>query len=144
MIRTDITGRIGSVAVVEYQRDGETLKGARISVASNEGTGDNQVTTWLTCMVWSADRILPYLTVGRMVRAAGHLTSRTVDKEGTSVTYYTLKVDHGGLEFLGSAPKSAPIEADIEAAAPPKSSRKASKSKRPTDMDADGEMMSDI
>ena len=88
--RVTIIGNLGRDPEIRTLDDG--TKVARISVASNENYRDNSgewqtVTEWHNIVLWRnlAERAQETLSKGALVYFDGKLSSRTYDKDGTSI-----------------------------------------------------------
>jgi len=62
------------------------------------------------------EAFLGYLTKGRMVSIDGRISTDQYEKDGATIYTTTVKVHNGGLQLVGSAPKSneAPASDDSE------------------------------
>jgi len=52
------------------------------------------------------EAFLQYLTKGRMVSIDGRISTDSYEKDGATIYTTTVKVHNGGLQLVGSAPKS--------------------------------------
>ena len=128
MIIATITGNVGQDAET---KDVNTKNGSKtvvkFSVASNEGKGDDKVTTWIGVNLWRSPGIAPYLTKGSKVTVVGKLTT-SIGKDGK--TYLNMDADHVD---LGSSGKDGEKRGGSHDSPPPGGGYGGEQSQRDTD-----------
>ena len=101
MLKALLIGNVGKNP--DIKQTSTNKKFASFNVASTYGTGNDAVTTWVTCEAWerTADIVEKYVTKGSQVYVEGRVKLDTwTDKEGNART--TLKMTVTELKLLGS------------------------------------------
>ena len=88
MLNITIAGRCTRDAEVRRTQDGTPVAG--VSVAVDDGFGQNKSTMFFDCSIWGvrADKLAPMLTKGKQVTVSGDLGTR----EHNGKTYLTIRV----------------------------------------------------
>ena len=73
MIQANIIGNLGRDAEVKKINDKDYLS---FSVASTEKKGDQETTTWVSCLASNNPNLLPYLKKGQQVFVSGRMSAR--------------------------------------------------------------------
>ncbi|QEO57579.1 single-stranded DNA-binding protein [Francisella marina] len=97
-----LLGRIGQDPEVRQTQQGTTI--ANISLATNDGMGDNITTEWHKVVVFgkSAEAIQKYAKKGTQLFIEGRLrTNKWQDKNGN--TQYTTEVIASSFQFIGGS-----------------------------------------
>lgn len=112
-----IIGRLGQDPEVKTTPNGKRV--ANMSVAVNEGYGDNKKTVWFNCQLWekTAEIAEKYLKKGNQVCVRGRMVSRDWTHDGIKRTAWDLvgeqlqlieSAERGGTPAYGDrAPKEA-------------------------------------
>lgn len=102
MIYATVTGNIGKDAEVKTVKTAAGDKNiVSFSIASNKKTSEGDVTTWVFCKKWGAEKLAPFLTKGTKVTVIGSLEHH--EKDGK----YYLSLDVAELDFGSKAGGSA-------------------------------------
>ena len=108
-----IVGYLGRDPAIRYTPQGTAV--CDFSVATTEGKGDNQITTWFKATCWNktAEIANQYLKKGSQVYLEGRLKqTEYTDKDGNKRT--SLEVTVSELHFLDKAEQGAAAPAKAE------------------------------
>jgi single-strand DNA-binding protein len=99
VINCNILGRVGGDGEIRVLPDGTSV--LNFSVASNEGKGDKETTTWVRCALFGkrAGNLAQYVTKGKLVSVSGSLSNRSYEKNGEKHTALECRVNE--FEFAG-------------------------------------------
>ena len=102
MNQSNIIGRLGADPELKYTPNGKAV--ARMSVAVNDGFGENQRTYWFPVICWNglAETVSQYLHKGSKAAVSGRLTTRSYEKDGTAVT--VTEIIANSVDFLDPKP----------------------------------------
>lgn len=108
------TGHLGKDCEVKATQGGTTI--CEFSVAVSSGYGDNEKTTWTSCVIFGkrAEGKLPeLLTIGQKVAISGELTQETWEKPNGG-TGFKLKVVVNTLDLIGAKEQAAQQQAPAQ------------------------------
>lgn len=93
-----ITGNLTRGAEMRYLQDGKAL--VKVSIANNEGWGDNKQTNFINCTAFgkTAEAIANYTDKGSKVLIEGRLSTGSYEKDGARI--YTTEIIINKVEFL--------------------------------------------
>ena len=86
MNQVNIIGRLGADPELKYTPSGKAV--SRMSVAVNDGFGENQRTYWFPVICWNglAETVSQYLHKGSRAAVSGRLTTRSYEKDNSNIT----------------------------------------------------------
>ncbi len=107
MLKASLIGNVGSVDF-KYLQSGKAV--LNISVAANQGYGENKTTEWVRCAVFGerAEKLKDFVTKGGKVYIEGDLSKR--EYEGKNGHGVSLEVVVSTLELLGSKGERDAVE----------------------------------
>ena len=97
-----IIGRLGADPEIKYTPTGKPV--SKMSVAVNDGFGENQRTYWFHVICWNglAETVSQYLRKGSKAAVSGRLTTRSYDKDGANTT--VSEIIANSVDFLDPKP----------------------------------------
>jgi single-strand DNA-binding protein len=104
-----LAGTLGKDPELKYTNGGKAV--VSFSMATNDGFGDNKVTTWHNIVIWGkpAESCKTYLTKGSNVLVEGRITTETYNnKQGVKV--YKTVIQCSKVQFLDSKGKETSTE----------------------------------